>query len=163
MSDAETATTIDAPVVEKPATGDLTAEVEKWKELARKNEQRAKDNAQAAKRLAEIEDANKSAELRAVEAEQRASEAEMRALRLEVASERGLNPAQAKRLLGSTREELEADADELLASFKAEEEPAKAPPKAKPTEKLVPGSALDNVALGSDPLEQILRDSLGID
>jgi hypothetical protein len=39
---------------------DLAAEVEKWKDLSRKNEARAKANADAAKRLAEIEDAAKS-------------------------------------------------------------------------------------------------------
>lgn len=49
--------------------------------------------------------------------ERRAAEAEAKALRAEVASEKGLTAAQAKRLQGSTRKELEADADDLLASF----------------------------------------------
>lgn len=38
-------------------------------------------------------------------------------LRLHVALEKGLNANQMKRLVGATREELLADADELLASF----------------------------------------------
>jgi hypothetical protein len=38
-------------------------------------------------------------------------------LRLKVAIEKGLNEAQLKRLIGSTKEELLADADELLKSF----------------------------------------------
>lgn len=38
-------------------------------------------------------------------------------LRLTVAIEKGLNKAQLKRLMGSTKEELEADADELLSTF----------------------------------------------
>lgn len=38
-------------------------------------------------------------------------------LRSEVALAKGLTPTQAKRLVGSTREELEADADELLADL----------------------------------------------
>jgi len=38
-------------------------------------------------------------------------------LRLEVAIEKGLNKDQLKRLIGSTKEELLADADELLKSF----------------------------------------------
>jgi len=42
-------------------------------------------------------------------------------LRLEVASEQGLTSAQAKRLVGTTRDELEADAKELLDTFKAPE------------------------------------------
>jgi hypothetical protein len=37
--------------------------------------------------------------------------------RVEVASEKGLSPAQAKRLNGATREELAADADEILKIF----------------------------------------------
>jgi len=45
-------------------------------------------------------------------------------LRREVADEKGLTPAQAKRLVGSTREEFEADADEILAAF-----PTKTAPK----------------------------------
>lgn len=38
-------------------------------------------------------------------------------LRVEVANDRGLKPSLAKRLRGSTREELEQDADELLELF----------------------------------------------
>ena len=54
---------------------------------------------------------------RAAAAEKRAADAESKALRLEVAAAKGLTQAQAKRLVGTTKEELEADADELLASF----------------------------------------------
>ncbi len=52
----------------KPDTGapDLTAEVEKWKALARKHEQKAKDLAPAAQRLAELEQASQSETERAV-------------------------------------------------------------------------------------------------
>jgi hypothetical protein len=49
--------------------------------------------------------------------ERKAAEAETRAMRLEVAQAKGLNAAQAKRLQGTTREELERDADDLLAAF----------------------------------------------
>jgi hypothetical protein len=54
----------------KPDTGgpDLTAELEKWKALARKHEGTAKANADAAKRLAEIEAANASDLEKAVKA-----------------------------------------------------------------------------------------------
>jgi hypothetical protein len=44
-------------------------------------------------------------------------DAELRATRLEIAHEKGLTPAQAKRLVGATKEELEADADEILRDF----------------------------------------------
>lgn len=69
----------------------------------------------------ELNQASKTEQERLTErlaaAEARAVEVEGRALRLEVASENGLTPAQAKRLVGSTRDELEADAKELLATF----------------------------------------------
>ena len=94
----------------------------------------------------ELEAASKSdvekAAQRAADAEKKAQEAEARALRLEVASAKGLTPAQAKRLTGATREELEADADELLDTFKPSEETPPAPkPGTRPTEDLKPGAA----------------------
>lgn len=58
-------------------------------------------------------------EERVAQIEQQARENESRALRAEVANAKGLTPTQAKRLVGSTREELEADADELLADIGA--------------------------------------------
>lgn len=73
-------------------------------------------------KLKEFEDRDKTESTRAVEraeaAEKALAAAESRALRLEVASEKGLTPAQAKRLVGESREELEADASELLETFK---------------------------------------------
>lgn len=44
-------------------------------------------------------------------------ESDRKALRAEVAMAKGLTAAQAKRLAGDTREELEADADEILEAF----------------------------------------------
>lgn len=112
-------------------------EVKKWKALARENEKRAKANAEAAKKLAEIEDANKTelekANTAAAEAAKRAEEAEARALRLEVASEKGLDGKQAKYLTGATREELEANADQILEDFAPAKKPSdKLPARPKP-------------------------------
>jgi len=78
-------------------------------------------------------------------AEKRAADAEARALRLEVAAEKGLTLAQAKRLVGSTKEELEADAAELLESFGASNGNGGGvkPPAGKPKEKLRPGQVPD--------------------
>lgn len=45
-------------------------------------------------------------------------------LRREVADEKGLTPAQARRLVGTTRDELEADADEVLAAFPINTKPS---------------------------------------
>jgi hypothetical protein len=70
----------------------------------------------------ELDQASKTEQERLTErltaAERRAADLEIRSLRLEVASENGLTTAQAKRLVGETREELEADAKELLDTFK---------------------------------------------
>jgi hypothetical protein len=124
--------------------GNLAADLAKWKRLSRQHEERAKANADAAKRLAEIEDSKKSEIERAVEAqraaEQRAVESEQRAMRLEVAAAKGLTPAQAKRLVGTTPEELEADAEELLASFKIEDEEDRAELPRRPRERLRAGT-----------------------
>lgn len=77
----------------------------------------------AANRLKEIEEANKSesekAQARAEAAEKRAADLELQVLRADVASEKGVP---AKLLAGSTREELEAAADELIA-FRGEQKP----------------------------------------
>jgi len=92
-------------------------------------------------RLKEIEDKDKSETDKLREqVEQLKSEASTnaaKALRAEIAAERGLTPAQAKRLVGSTREELEADADEILEAFPAG---AKAPPSDKPRAELRGGT-----------------------
>lgn len=69
----------------------------------------------------EAEEASKSEVQRATDAltvaERRALAAEEALLRRDVADEKGLTPAQAKRLVGKTREELLADADDFLASL----------------------------------------------
>lgn len=84
-----------------------------------------------------------AAEKKAADAEERVGKAEADALRLSVAATKGLTPAQAKRLAGSTREELETDADELLESFKSEGgegDGNRRPPPARPRENLKGGT-----------------------
>ena len=120
---------------------DWEAEAKKWQALSQKMEQRAKGNADAAKELekfrkaeADRAEAEKSEAEKRTAAEKRAEEAELRALRLEVATDKGLPPKLAKRLVGATREELEADADELLSDAPpARKEPEK--PKAPKPDK----------------------------
>ncbi|MBF4597184.1 hypothetical protein ITJ50_00880 [Curtobacterium sp. VKM Ac-2889] len=100
------------------------AEAEKWKTLSRQNEQRAKDNADKAKKFDEHEEANRT-ELEKVQARAEAAEkavAERDAkeaavkLREEIATEKKFadRKIKASALRGTTREELEAHADELL-------------------------------------------------
>lgn len=84
-------------------------------------EARLKELEPLAAKAKKLEDASKSEAEKLNEkltaAEKRAADAEQKALRMEVATAKGLTQAQAKRLVGATKEELEADADELLASF----------------------------------------------
>lgn len=105
--------------------------------------------AKAAK-LDEQEAASKSelekATERLAEAEKRAAEAQARADRLEVVVNKALDEEQArrvttaaKRLVGSSRDELEADADDLLASFGAPPDPDKPKPPSRPVEDLKGG------------------------
>lgn len=61
-------------------------------------------------------------EERVAEIERTARASEERALRAEVANAKGLTPNQAKRLVGATREELEADADELIKDIGAQKQ-----------------------------------------
>ena len=107
----------------QPATGELGDAGKKALDAERREKRAAeKRAAELEAKLKEFEDRDKSELERAVEraeaAEKRAAEFETRSLRLEVAAEQGLTPAQAKRLVGETREELEADAKELLTTFK---------------------------------------------
>lgn len=115
-AEVETPAPEEQPEQPKP-TGDVPPEVKAALRKANKEAETLR------LKLQEFEDrdkteAQKLAE-RAEAAEKRAIELETRALRLEVAADKGLTPAQAKRLVGSTREELEADADELVSTFKA--------------------------------------------
>lgn len=70
-------------------------------------------------------------------------------LRRDIASDKGLTLAQAKRLHGATKEELEADADEFLA----ENGPAKddEPPGGRPKERLKSGAVPDAESEETDP------------
>lgn len=110
-----------APAAPEPLAPAAQPAEPDWKTEARKWERLAKTNKDAADKLAALEDSKKTETEklteRATAAETRAAEAESKALRLEVAAAKGLTQAQAKRLVGSTQAELEADADELLASF----------------------------------------------
>ena len=107
----------------QPATGELGDAGKKALDAERREKRAAeKRAADLEARLKEFEDRDKTESTRAIEraeaAEKAAAAAESRALRLEVAAEKGLTPAQAKRLVGESREELESDADELLETFK---------------------------------------------
>lgn len=119
------------PQTEAPETGaeqqqevDYKAEFEKWKALSRKNEQLAQENADKAKRFDELEEASKSELQKAIDrataAEERAAKAETARLRSDIARTKGVEEAL---LQGSTEDELNAYADQLLA-WRGAEQPA---------------------------------------
>jgi hypothetical protein len=116
-----------APEAPKPA--DPAQDSTDWKAEARKWESRAKENSSAAQRLAEIEEAKKTDEQKVADriaaAEKRAADLEVKATRAEVAAAKGI-PVEL--LHGSTKEELEAAADALIA-FKGHQQPEPAPEK----------------------------------
>lgn len=122
-----------------------------WKSEARKWETRAKENSSAAARLKEFEDKDKTETQRLTEDRDghktRADTSEASLVRLEVALEKapeGMKPAEvlrwAKRLSGSTKEELEADAAELFESFGGT---ASSPGSSRPQERLRGGGDPD--------------------
>lgn len=96
----------------------------------REAEKNAKAGNAAIERLAAIEDEQKTEQQKLTERAERAEAAEKAAaeklLRAEVAMAKGLPPALAARLQGSTREEMETDADALLALVPSK--PAAPPP-----------------------------------
>lgn len=71
-------------------------------------------------------------------------------MRSEVAMAKGLNASQAKRLVGTSKEELEADADEILETLPAGDG-AKPPPSNKPTPDLKGGSDPSDEPAETDP------------
>lgn len=87
---------------------------------------RAEERRKVSEKFADYDDLKtkaegaKTLEDRVAEIERQAKESEERAMRAEVANAKGLTPTQAKRLVGATRDELEADADELLKDIGAQ-------------------------------------------
>jgi hypothetical protein len=115
---------------------------------------RLKELEPLAAKAKELQDASKTETEKLTErltaSEQRAQEAELRALRLEVAADKGLTPAQARRLVGASKEELEADADDLLATFGAKDKPT-GKVASRPREKLRGGGDPDEPVEETDP------------
>lgn len=112
-------------LIQKLRASDKTQEVERLRAELKRHEDSQKTDAQ-------------KLEERATTAEQTAAAATREAARLRVALRKNLTEAQARRLVGDTEEELEADADELLASFKQDDDGAE--PQRRPRERLRPGA-----------------------
>jgi hypothetical protein len=103
---------------------------------------RMKELEAKAERLDKLEESSKTEAQRLADQqrslEDRAAKADSEAARLRVALRKGLTETQARRLVGATDEELEADADELLASFKPADSGPPGPP-GRPSERLTGG------------------------
>lgn len=130
---------------------ELNPEVEKWKALARKNEQRAKENAEKAKRLDEIEEASKTEAEKAAAELEKIREENRQLLRSSVAATKGV-PADL--LTGTTAEELEASADLLLEFLAASSKP-------KPEPSGAAGNVGEHIGDGSKSAAAIVSEALG--
>lgn len=134
---------------------DWKAEAEKWQGLARKHEGEANKGKDAIKKLKEIEDADKSELTRAQEAVTKhqtdLATANLELARIRVALRKGLTETQAKRLVGTTEEELEADADEFLKDIKPTDTNGGRQRQTTPRENMRRG----NTGSGEDPEEEM--------
>lgn len=98
---------------DKEYVSSLRSEAAKWRTEAQQRQER----------LDELEERDKSelekAQAKATKLEQAKAEAEVRLLRFEVATDKQLPKELIPRLRGNSREELEADAEELLTLVKS--------------------------------------------
>lgn len=126
----------DAPAPTPPAA-DEPLGATGIKALTTERDARAKAERELAALRKEIEDSKKTAEQKSADdlaAEKRTSqENAAKALRYEIAAEKGLDLKFASRLNGSTKEELEADADALMALIPGTDKPATPPTPNGPT------------------------------
>lgn len=134
MSEEMTETEVVTDQLDEAVDGNDTSSTETdWKREARKWESRAKaaqSDREAAQKWREYEESLKPVEERRMQelaqAREEANAAKLQLTRFEVASEKGI-PANAVKLLsGTTREDLESAADELLALI-AENSKSKSP------------------------------------
>lgn len=136
----------------------LAAEVAKWKDLARKNEQRAKDNADAARRLGEIEEKSKTETEKLVEAARREGYA---AGRKETSGEYGQRLARSEFLAAAAKRNAEHDASSILddlnlARYVGDDGEPSSKDIAAAVERLIPAPSADprpkgDVGLGPRP------------
>lgn len=127
------------------AKKDVPADYDELKDKAKKY-----DEAQASGKSNDEQTSEKLAQLE----KDLADERHLR-LKAEVAAAKGLTPAQAKRLNGSSREELETDADDLLENLPAPkgetEQENQGPPSRRPRADLKGGTDPTESPVETDP------------
>lgn len=157
--------TQDQEVNQQPAGAaeetDWVAEARKWEKRAKDNLKRVQELEPKAQQFDILEQASKSELERAQEEiaalRQQATSTQREALVASVALEKGLPASLARRLQGESRDELEADAEELLSQFPQQSGGPRAP-RVDPSQ----GSSGGRVA--TDPAQQfasIIRGQLG--
>lgn len=176
---AETATTPDPDTStehpEEAATADLAAEVEKWKGLARKNEERAKANAGAARELEQLRQQAMTDQERAVADARAAGRAEAMAeaaadivrSRIEAAAAGRFQPDQLAVLTGGINpskfltDEGQVDTDAVKAFIEGiAPQPSEQPSGPPPPLDLGQG-VRSGMALNGDPLLDSLKRAVG--
>lgn len=161
MTNTDTSTTGTTDTTTKTDSGgtdngaaDLTAEVEKWKSLARKHEQASKTNETAATELQRLKDSQKSeadrAAERAAQAETRLAELESRVLRRDIALEHKLSSDDAAMLDAITDETAMRNLAKRLSGA------AEGDRKKKPN--VVSREGTTTSQPGEDPMRALVRD-----
>lgn len=153
MADDDTTSETDEtePEPGKPSrSDDPDVDVGKLKAALKKANKEAEQFRLKAK---ELEDRDKTDAERLAETnrtlEERARKAEIDLCRYRVAMRKGLTETQARRLVGESEEDLEADADELLEAFTTRN--GDQPASGRPREKLRPGAVPDAEPQETDP------------
>lgn len=148
------------PVEDKPTDEPLGEGGKAALDAERKARKNAEDALKAAHaKVKEFEDLGKS-EVEKLTGDRdghrsRADTAERNLMRLQVGLDKGLTPAQAKRLVGTTKEELEADADELAEAFGGKAQTS--PPPGRPRENLRGGGEPAEEPEETDPAKLAAR------
>jgi hypothetical protein len=134
--------TLTQEQIDKIVENRLAREREKQQTERDAEKQKLEDEKKSAEqklldRIAALEEAAKKTE-------KDLTESQLESLRLRVAQAKGLSESQANRLQGSTKEELEADADDLIETFGGKKDDQKEELSAtfgRPKEKLTPGAS----------------------
>lgn len=154
---APTAPPTDPPEPQGDAT-DWKAEARKWETRAQRDAQTLADLKKQMQTLLTPEQVADQAQAAAAAAAQ-ATTASQEALKLRVALEKGVPASMADRLIGSTREELEADAAVVLATMTAAAPPAPTPPPSRVPDA---GAGTGRATTPKHDLNELLRIAAGV-
>lgn len=124
--------------------------LERERKARRDAEKRAKELEPYKKRVEEAEEADKTERQKLQDRIEQLEPSAHEAAKLRVALRKGLTETQAKRLVGESEEDLEADADDLLASFQTADS-TEPDTSRRPKERLKSGATPDSEPEETDP------------